>query len=62
MFDGTSPPVQMLRWRMAEQFGWTLDYIDSLTAADLFEYLNVEDGKSKWIEHEREKINRGKRR
>ena len=35
---------------MAEQFGWSLDYIDSLTIADLHEYLQIEHGKGKAYE------------
>jgi hypothetical protein len=30
---------------MAERFGWTLEYIDSLPMAKLHEYLQIEDGK-----------------
>jgi hypothetical protein len=40
----------MLRWQMAEQFGWSLEYIDSLTIADLHEYLQIEHGKGKAME------------
>jgi hypothetical protein len=36
----------MLRWEMAERFGWTLDYIDSLPMAKQHEFLRIEDGKA----------------
>ena len=39
-----SEPIEALRWRVAERFGWTLDYIDSLSVADLHEYLQIQDG------------------
>lgn len=30
---------------MAERFGWTLEYIDSLPLSRLHEFLQIEDGK-----------------
>jgi len=38
--------MELIRWRLAEKFGWTLDYIRSLTLADLQEYLQIEDGRA----------------
>lgn len=35
---------------MAERFGWTLEYIDSLPLAKLTEFLQIEDGKMKAAE------------
>jgi hypothetical protein len=32
---------------MAEKFGWTLDYIDSLSVTEVHEWLNIEEGKAK---------------
>lgn len=32
---------------MAEQFGWTLEYIDDLTVADIHEWIQIEDGKAR---------------
>jgi len=32
---------------MAETFGWTLEYIDALSIADLHEYIQVLDGRAK---------------
>jgi len=34
---------------MAEKFGWTLEYINSLPLSRLCEYYQVEDGKAKGI-------------
>jgi hypothetical protein len=31
---------------MAEKFGWTLDYIESLPLSRLHEYLRIEDGRA----------------
>lgn len=41
---GDNAPHELLRWQMAEKFGWTLDYIDSLSVATLHEYLQIQDG------------------
>jgi hypothetical protein len=43
---GEDIPDEVVRWRMAETFGWTLEYIDSLPMAELIEYMSVMDGKS----------------
>jgi hypothetical protein len=32
---------------LAERFGWTLDYIDSLPLPDLFEFFAIEEGREK---------------
>lgn len=32
---------------MAERFGWTLREVDALSLADLYEFIQVEDGRSK---------------
>jgi len=40
----------MLVWDMAEKFGWTLEYIDSLPVARIMEFLQIEDGKGKAFE------------
>ena len=34
--------VDTLRWKLAREFGWTLEYIDTLTLADLEEYGNFD--------------------
>jgi hypothetical protein len=35
--------------------GWTLDYIDSLSVADLFEYWQIIDGRNKALNESRRK-------
>jgi hypothetical protein len=40
-------PLEYFRWRLAREFGWTLDYIDALSMADLYEYLQITDGETK---------------
>lgn len=37
-------PIEVVRWNLAEKFGWTLEYIDSLPVATLHEYLQIQDG------------------
>jgi len=32
---------------MAERFGWTLEYIDALSLADFYEFLQVDEGRAK---------------
>jgi len=45
--DTASPPLEYWRWHLAEQYGWTLDYVDSLSLADMTEYYQVQDGLGK---------------
>jgi hypothetical protein len=33
-----------MRWQLVKEFGWTLEQVDSLSVADLHEYLNVRSG------------------
>lgn len=40
-------PFELLRWSLAERFGWTLEEIDALSMSDLEEFLQIEDGRSK---------------
>lgn len=45
---GESPaPVELLRWQIAERYGWSLEYIDNLSMADIHEYLQIQDAKAK---------------
>ena len=37
----------MVRWGLAERFGWTLKDVDALSMADLAEFYQIEDGRSK---------------
>jgi hypothetical protein len=39
--------MAFFRWRLAERFGWTLSYIDSLSVADWHELQQVDDGIAK---------------
>jgi hypothetical protein len=41
---GESAPDELMRWRLAESFGWTLEYIDGLSLKDLNEYISYLDG------------------
>lgn len=43
-------PLELIRWDLAEQFGWTLDYIDSLSVDVLHEYMAIRDGRGKFQE------------
>lgn len=47
-----SQPFESIRWQLAREFGWTLEYIDALSVADLHEYMQVTDG----LAHARESI------
>jgi hypothetical protein len=44
---GAPAPSCLLQWEMCERFGWTLDYFRALKVAELHEYLQIQDGKSK---------------
>lgn len=37
----------ILRWRLAQATGWSLEYIDELSYADIREYLAVADAEAK---------------
>lgn len=39
-------PFELIRWNLAERYGWTLDYIDGLSLADLAEWIRIQDGKA----------------
>jgi hypothetical protein len=45
--DGTPAPLELVRWRIAERFGWTLPEVDSMSLADLHEMMQIDDGVSK---------------
>lgn len=44
---GKPAPYALLRWRLVRETGWTLEYIDSLSIADIHEREQVLDGESK---------------
>lgn len=41
---GEGKPFEMLVWELAEKFGWTLEYVESLPMAKIHEYLQIQDG------------------
>jgi len=40
-------PWEYWRWRIAEQYSWTLKEVDALSMDDLKEWFQVQDGISK---------------
>lgn len=40
-----------MRWELVEKFGWSLEYVDSLTYADIEEYYAIVDGRSKGMSY-----------
>jgi hypothetical protein len=47
-FRGFEPaPLELLRWQMAEKFGWTLDYIDALPLSAIHEWIQINDARAK---------------
>jgi len=44
---GGESPLEMIIWDIAEKFGWTLEYIDSLSVQKLHDYLQIQDAKIK---------------
>jgi hypothetical protein len=43
---GDPIPEEVIRWRLAEQFGWSLEYIDNLSIQDMIEYISIIDGRA----------------
>ena len=37
----------LMRWRLARETGWPLEYIDELSFDDIREHLSVSDGEAK---------------
>jgi hypothetical protein len=48
-------PPEYWRWELAREFGWTLEYVDSLSIGNWREYWAVEDGKAKAAEDNQRK-------
>jgi hypothetical protein len=46
---GAPPPPEYWRVALCERFGWTLEYVDNLSMADVVEVLAVLDGMEKAI-------------
>ncbi|MDD3948751.1 MAG: hypothetical protein PHT43_04740, partial [Anaerolineaceae bacterium] len=40
-------PWEYWRWELVKETGWTLEYVDALSVADMNEWLQVRDGMSK---------------
>ncbi len=40
-------PFELLRWDLAEQFKWSLEYVDSLSLKEIEEYMQIRDGRGK---------------
>lgn len=40
-----------MRWQIAKETGWSLEYIDNLSLGDEWEYLQLKDADAKWNEH-----------
>lgn len=53
---GEAVPVELNVWSMAERFGWTLDYIESLPLSRWHEFIQIEDGRA----HARNSLTRKK--
>ena len=43
-FDGEAP-LELIRWNLAERFGWTLEYVDALSWQDMAELNQIDDGR-----------------
>ena len=43
-------PLRYLYMRLADRFGWTIDYIESLTPSWYFDLFAMMDGESKALE------------
>ncbi len=40
-------PEEWWRWKIAQEFGWPLEYVDALSIKDMHEYLQIRDGEAK---------------
>lgn len=51
--SGLSQPDywRAMRWQIAKETGWSLEYIDNLSLGDEWEYLQLKDADAKWNEH-----------
>lgn len=36
------------RWSLAERFGWSLEYVDSLSVQDIQELVAIDEGREKY--------------
>ncbi len=47
MVDGQPAPLALVVWEMAEHFGWTLEYVENLSLARLYEWVAVANARAK---------------
>jgi hypothetical protein len=47
--------IAMDRWSLCERFHWTLDEVDKLSLGDIFELIQVDDGRMRADEQMRKK-------
>lgn len=50
--------ISLIKWRLAERTGWTMEYIDNLSLDTLMFYLGIQDADAKYQEYERERAQR----
>ena len=41
---GEPAPLEYTVWQLAERFGWTLEYVESLPLGRLAEFYQIQDG------------------
>jgi hypothetical protein len=44
---GGDAPLELIRWSLAERFGWRLEDVDALKWSELVEFFQIEDGRSR---------------
>lgn len=60
LIDEDEPvPWEYTRWQLAKAYGWTLEYIDSLSIGDIREWYQVTDATAKYGKSEFAKLKDG---
>jgi hypothetical protein len=44
---GAPAPPELFEWELAERYGWTFDYIESLPMQRVHEYIQIKDARHK---------------
>ena len=44
---GHPAPLELMIWTIAERFGWTLEYIDTLSMAKIQELIQIDDARAR---------------
>jgi hypothetical protein len=44
---GDNAPVELSEWNLAERFGWGVEYVRQLPIIDVWELMQVDDGRKK---------------